>query len=224
MTGPVSPGGLGSGSNIRTPDQRLRVFVSSTLRELADERAAAQIAITRLYLTATMFELGARPHPPRDLYRAYLAQSEVFVGIYCRQYGWVAPGEEVSGLEDEYLLSAGMPKLIYVKVAEDREPRLVELLDRVRTDDEASYKRFEDTEDLTELLANDLAVLMAERFTESGPSAPPGLRAATPPTPQTAIIGREDEIATVVSLLRAPDVHLVNLIGPGGIGKTRLAL
>ncbi len=29
-----------------------------------------------------MFELGARPHPPRELYRAYLAQSDVFVGIY----------------------------------------------------------------------------------------------------------------------------------------------
>src|SRR6202042_2905370 len=101
-----------AGPTIRTPDQRVRVFVSSTLRELAPERVAAQSAITRLHLTPTMFELGARHHPPRDLYRAYLAQSEVFVGIYYQQYGWVAPGEEVSGLEDEYLLSAGMPKLI----------------------------------------------------------------------------------------------------------------
>ena len=56
-----------------------------------------------------MFELGARPHPPRELYRSYLAQSEVFVGIYGQSYGWVAPGSEVSGLEDEYLLAAGKP-------------------------------------------------------------------------------------------------------------------
>ena len=74
---------------IRTPDQRLRVFVSSTLQELAAERAAARSAITGLRLTPVMFELGARPHPPRELYRAYLAQSEVFVGIYWQQYGWV---------------------------------------------------------------------------------------------------------------------------------------
>ncbi|WP_414683193.1 DUF4062 domain-containing protein, partial [Microbacterium sp. UBA3394] len=40
-----------------------------------------------------MFELGARPHPPRTLYRSYLAQSDVFVGIYHASYGWVAPGE-----------------------------------------------------------------------------------------------------------------------------------
>jgi predicted ATPase len=198
--------------------------VSSTLRELAPERAAAQSAITRLRLTPTMFELGARPHPPRDLYRAYLAQSEVFVGIYCRQYGWVAPGEDVSGLEDEYLLSAGMPKLIYVKAAPEREPRLVELLDRVKADDEASYKPFDETEDLSELLADDLAVLLTERFAQSGPSAPSGLRLATPPVPQTAIVGRAGEVATVVALLRDPDVRLVTLIGSGGIGKTRLAL
>src|SRR5512144_2911696 len=50
-------------SAIRTPDQRLRVFVSSTLDELASERAAAREAIERLRLTPVMFELGARPHP-----------------------------------------------------------------------------------------------------------------------------------------------------------------
>jgi hypothetical protein len=104
-------GGEG-GPRIRTPDQRVRVFVSSTLSELAAERAAARTAITRLHLTPIMFELGARPHAPRELYRAYLAQSEVFVGIYWQQYGWVAPGEEVSGLEDEYLLSGDKPKLM----------------------------------------------------------------------------------------------------------------
>ncbi|HSL24951.1 MAG TPA: DUF4062 domain-containing protein, partial [Acidimicrobiia bacterium] len=52
------------GSGIRTPDQRLRVFVSSTLGELAPEREAARTAINTLRLTPVMFELGARPHPP----------------------------------------------------------------------------------------------------------------------------------------------------------------
>ena len=60
---------------IRTPDQRLRVFVSSTLQELAVERQAVRDAVTRLRLVPVMFELGARPHPPRQVYRSYLAQS-----------------------------------------------------------------------------------------------------------------------------------------------------
>ena len=54
---------------IRTPDQRVRVFVSSTLKELAAERIAVRAAITGLHLTPVMFELGARPHAPRELYR-----------------------------------------------------------------------------------------------------------------------------------------------------------
>jgi Domain of unknown function (DUF4062) len=66
---------------ILTPDQRVRVFISSTLEELAAERAAARRAIARLHLVPVWYEFGARPHPPRSMYRAYLEQSQVFVGI-----------------------------------------------------------------------------------------------------------------------------------------------
>ena len=66
---------------IRTPDRRLRVFVSSTLGELSDERQAVSRAISALRLTPVMFEVGARPHPPQEVYRAYLAHSLVFVGL-----------------------------------------------------------------------------------------------------------------------------------------------
>ena len=111
-----------STATIVTPDRRVRIFVSSTLQELADERAAARAAITGLRMTPVMFELGASAHPPRELYRAYLSQSDVFVGIYWQRYGWVAPDETVSGLEDEYRLAGDGPKLIYVKSSGDRDP------------------------------------------------------------------------------------------------------
>ncbi len=220
----AADGSAEEGPLIRTPDQRVRVFVSSTLTELAAERAAARTAITSLHLTPVMFELGARPHAPRELYRAYLAQSEVFVGIYWQQYGWVAPGEEVSGLEDEYLLAGDKPKLIYMKAAAERQPRLTEMLARVEADDRASYKRFDTADDLVELLADDMAVLLTERFARSVPAVALDPGAAPLPTPLTPIVGREDEIGAVIALLRDPDVHLVTLIGPGGIGKTRLAI
>lgn len=44
------------------------------------------------------------------------------------------------------------------------------------------------------------------------------------PTPPTAFVGREDELAEIERLLTQPECRLVTLVGPGGIGKTRLSI
>src|SRR5215471_6563489 len=209
---------------IRTPEQRVRVFVSSTLDELAPERAAAREAITQLRLTPVLFESGARPYPPRELYRAYLAQSDIFIGFYWQRYGWVAPDMTISGLEDEYHLSADKPRLIYLKTsAAAREPGLQRLLDRIRTEEVASYQKFATPEELAERIANDLALLLTERFTSPPETAVPA-RLAPVPVPRSPLIDREQELALVRDLLQREDVGLVTLTGPGGVGKTRLAI
>ena len=139
---------------IFTPDRRLRVFVSSTLRELALERMAASEAISSLHLAPVLFEQGARPHAPRDLYAAYVRQCEVFVGIYWQSYGWIAPGEEISGLEDEYELGQGTPMLLYIKEpAVDREERLSALIRRIEEEDGPAYRTFTTVEELRQLVS-----------------------------------------------------------------------
>ena len=187
-----------SAGRIVTPDQRLRVFVSSTLQELAAERAAASEAIAALRLTPVLFELGARPHPPQTLYQSYLQQSQLFVGIYWQSYGWVAPGETISGIEDEYGLSARLPRLLYLKdPAPEREPRLRQFLERVKADGKASYKSFGTAAELGELLAHDLALVLTERFQSATMLESAAATARSLPTPWTSFVGRGSELGEI---------------------------
>ncbi|MGO4276237.1 AAA family ATPase, partial [Paenibacillus sp. TAF58] len=121
-----------------------------------------------------------------------------------------------------------------------REPRLAELLKRIRTDDMASFKTFSTAPELAKLVEADLATLLAERFDESraasealaARAAEQATAAAAPQTPTrndvpvalTELIGRDAEVEELVRMLSDPSVRLVTLTGPGGIGKSRLAL
>jgi hypothetical protein len=202
---------------IRTPDQRLRVFVSSTLCELAAERHAVSRAITALRLTPVMFELGARPHPPQELYRAYLEQSDVFIGLYWQRYGWIGPGMQVSGLEDEFNLARRLPQLLYIKTpAPDREPHLTSLLDRIRAEGAVSYRAFGTPAELARLVRDDLAMLLSERFADRAQSPPASVQEPRPlPASTTSLVGREHDVDEVVSLLERPEVRLVTLTRAG---------
>src|SRR3954462_13801428 len=55
-------------------------------------------------------------------------------------------------------------------------------------------------------------------------AAPSTLPSDSPPILRTRLIGREAERATARELLLDEAVPLVTLTGPGGVGKTRLAL
>ncbi|MGC1798606.1 MAG: protein kinase, partial [Candidatus Acidiferrales bacterium] len=74
----------------------------------------------------------------------------------------------------------------------------------------------------TRELARELAAIR-DRFSER-PSRPAETRASNIPVQRTAFVGREKEIAAAQEMLGRENVRLVTVTGPGGIGKTRLAL
>jgi predicted ATPase len=207
---------------ILTPDRRLRVFVSSTLRELALERAEAREAIASLHLAPILFEQGARPHAPRDLYAAYVGQCDVFVGIYWQSYGWIAPGTAISGIEDEFELGQGKPMLLYIKEpAPGREDGLSALIRRIEEEAGSAYRTFAAAGELGALVTDDLAHLLTERFHARADE--PVERSALPAR-TTSFVGRDRELEEILALLERTDVRLLTLTGPGGIGKTELAV
>ncbi len=59
---------------------------------------------------------------------------------------------------------------------------------------------------------------------EETPWRGPSSRRSNIPTPSTSLIGREQDIADVCEYLNKENIRLVTLIGPPGIGKTRLSL
>jgi predicted ATPase len=99
------------------------------------------------------------------------------------------------------------------------------MLSRIQSDG-LSYRGFATSDELSTLIADDLAVLLSERFDLGDEPKEIGrLRPSRPvPSPASRFIGREREKSIIRDLLTGGDARLVTLVGPGGIGKTRLAL
>jgi predicted ATPase len=79
-------------------------------------------------------------------------------------------------------------------------------------------KRYATTRDLARELTT-----IRDRFSEK-PARKAELRPSNIPAQRTGFVGRQNEVAAAKEMLLRPEVRLLTVTGPGGIGKTRLAV
>lgn len=137
--------------------QRLRVFVSSKMQELAAERRAVKAALEALKVDAWIFEedAGARPE---SIEKAFLEEAEtadLFVGLFWKGYG------EYTREEYDYAKKLGKDCLIYERhsgLEDQRDPRLQSFLDQLGdVKSGLTVKWFNTTDELTEVVREDIA-------------------------------------------------------------------
>ena len=150
---------------------RLKIFISSTMKDLQAERQAVKQAIADLRLEAVRAEtLGSQPVSSRQACLEMARQCDIYLGIYGARYGWVPPGDQVSVTEMEFqeARKRGKDILVYVKDVPEREEAQIEFLRRVQDFDEGFFRRpyFTTLEQLAEWVKEDIAKLVSRRYRE----------------------------------------------------------
>ncbi len=74
----------------------MKVFISSTYKDLIDYRAKAILAVEGTSYQASKMEVfGARSEEPLEACLKKIEESEIFIGIYALRYGFVPDGSDV---------------------------------------------------------------------------------------------------------------------------------
>ena len=137
--------------------QRLRVFVSSKMSELAPERLLVKAALDELEVDAWVFEkdAGARPGSIEETFLEEVETADLYLGIFWRGYG------PYTREEYDHALKLGKDRLIYEKRADiesKREPALQAFLDEAGGVETGVTPRwFGSAEELREYVKEDVA-------------------------------------------------------------------
>lgn len=145
---------------------RVAVFVSSTISECADERAAARGAIESIKCEPILFEaIGARPHPARVTYMEGLGRAQICVILWKESYGWIDPAISISGIEDEFRIARerNLDLLVYIKTeAPNRDVRLKGLIDEARSS--ITTHSYKESAELQDRISSDITSLLSQAF------------------------------------------------------------
>jgi tetratricopeptide (TPR) repeat protein len=205
---------------------RLTVFVSSKMKELAEERQIIKHALDELEVNAFVFEAdaGARPGSIRSTYLDELESSDLYVGLFWNGYGeWT---------QDEFNQARKMRKdcLLYEKRTEidERDPRLQAFLDiHNKVQPGLTIRWFEQPDQLAEFVKEDVADVLAKGYRRSRRSGL-GVPFQVPPLSDQyierfSVLDRLKRKLLTTDDQGTPLVTRAALHGIGGIGKSVIA-
>jgi cellulose biosynthesis protein BcsQ/tetratricopeptide (TPR) repeat protein len=219
----------------------LRVFLSSTYKDLTEYRAAAIRAVEGTsYQSVNIQVFGARLDEPLVPGSKEVEESRLFIGIYALRYGFIPDGADISITEMEYLHAKKLGKEIYCFLLdEENQPWLKKWIEgepgKSKLDDFKKRMQkvqvcdyFTTPDDLRAKVSNALSHYVANLHPI--PDSPIPVYQALKPTGSTLpqqpfFFGRADELKIIASALVPESRTWGALIdGPGGIGKTALAI
>lgn len=149
--------------------ESLRVFISSTMRDLQEERTAIDRAISCPPFEARRAETtGAQSASSRETVVGAVAASDIYLGILGGRYGYIPPNESISVTEMEFneARKLGKPILLYRKQVQAPDPRQEDFIKRIGHFDEGySWREFCDrdvADQLGEWVRQDLKRLLGK--------------------------------------------------------------
>jgi len=158
---------------VPTPLKTIKVMISSTISDLAQERDAAESAIRALHLTTFRAEqLGSLSLPPRKICQLMAEQCDIFILIIGERYGHIIEPEGISVVEFEYEVARAQNPgkiLVYVKDGVNREPRLEAFLKRLQDFGHGHFTSMFTPEDLYEKIQRDTARWLTSNVKQKHP-------------------------------------------------------
>ncbi len=183
--------------------QRLRIFISSTVKDLQPERNAVEQAIAGLHFEAVRSEtVGLQSATPREICALMAQQCDIYLGILGGHYGYVLR-ENTSATEFEFNTArkAGRPILLYRKRVPNVEAGQQMFLERVGDFDTGYYIREFDDNDVPDRLIEWVQADLRQQIARIVRGEVPAVK---PPAERVREIAPSGRRILIASLGRAP--------------------